>query len=309
MVIKDKPLSLVIIGGFLGSGKTTLLKRMLEWEIAQGEKPIIIMSEFGKVDIDSTLIDRNSIDIKKLSGGCVCCDLRLTLTTTLEEISRASPGAHIYLETSGVADPLGVLEAVAPVASKGWLMVRKVIIVYDATLAEAMQEDRYMAERQLVAADVILMNRCDEVTTSAADQARKLVTSIKPRTPLLCTSYCQIDPGELMDERNSNESRQVLPLDTCNYKSMAFFLDRPIDRSFFEKWLREQIKKQDVLRIKGFVNFTGDSHLYEVQTVRKKYNIIPFQVLIRKRAVLIAVTHHQQADSLFKDLEEHTRNN
>ena len=309
MVSTDKPLSLVIIGGFLGSGKTTLLKRLLEWEISQGEKPIIIMSEFGKVDIDSTLIDRNSIDVRKLSGGCVCCGLRLALTTTLEEISRTSPGAHIYLETSGVADPLGVLEAVAPVAGKGWLMVRKVIIVYDATLSEAMQEDRYMAERQLIAADVILMNRCDEVTTSVADQARELLTSIKPHTSLHCTSYCEIDPAKLMDERNSSESGQALPLDTCSYKSMAFFLDKPIDRNFFEKWLRKQIKTQHVLRIKGFVHFTGDNRLFEVQTVRKKYNITPFQILIRKRAVLVAVTHLQQADSLFKELEEHARNN
>ena len=65
---QSRALEIVLIGGFLGSGKTTLLKRLLTWEIEHGTKPIVIMNEFGELDIDSRLIDNGQIEIRRLSG-------------------------------------------------------------------------------------------------------------------------------------------------------------------------------------------------------------------------------------------------
>src|SRR4030042_620685 len=236
-VQSDHPLEIVLIGGFLGSGKTTLLKRLLDWEIAQGSKPIVIMNEFGQLDIDRRLIDSGQIEIRRLSGGCICCDMRLALTNTLEDLAQKSPGAHVYLETTGVADPAGVLEAIAPVAMKGRIVIKKVMLVYDASLGEALQEDQYTAQRQLLMADVILINRCDTVSPDEAETAVKQATQLKPDVPLYRTAYCDVDPAELLTGDSAAEYPAASPPSTDYYRSLAFVVDKPLGRNCLEGWL------------------------------------------------------------------------
>jgi G3E family GTPase len=295
-------LDIVIIGGFLGSGKTTLLKRLLDWEIAQGVKPVVIMNEFGQLDIDSRLIDKGQISIRRLSGGCICCDMRLALTNTLEELAQTTPGAHVYLETTGVADPAGVLEAIAPVANQGKIVVKKVLLVYDASLGEALQEDQYTAQRQLLMADLILINRCDTVSLEEVETAVKQVGHLKPDVPLYRTAYCDVDPAELLTGESAAEYPSATPPSTDNYRSLAFVVDKPLSRKCLEDWLSDL--PHDVLRVKGFVRLADEEGLFEIQAVRQQHTLTPFDSLARQRSVLVAVAHPEGADSLIGGLEK-----
>jgi G3E family GTPase len=301
-VQQNHPLEIVIIGGFLGSGKTTLLKRLLDWEITQGVRPVVIMNEFGQLDIDSRLIDGGQIEIRRLSGGCICCDMRLALTNTLEELAQKTPGAHVYLETTGVADPAGVLEAIAPVAKKGKIVIRKVLLVYDASLGEALQEDQYTAQRQLLMADLILINRCDTVSPEEVETAVNQVTQLKPDVPLYRTAYCDVDPAELLTGESAAEFPAATPGSTDNFRSLAFVVDKPLSRKCLEDWLSRL--PSGVLRVKGFVRLAGEEGLWEVQAVRQHHSVLPFKSLARQRSVLVAVAHPEVADSLTSGLDE-----
>jgi len=303
-VDESKPLEIVLIGGFLGSGKTTLLKRLLDWEIAQGIKPIVIMNEFGQLDIDSRLLDGGQVEIRRLSGGCICCDMRLALTNTLEELAQKSPGGHVFLETTGVADPAGVLEAIAPVAHEGKVVIRKVLLVYDASLGDALQEDQYTAQRQLLMADAILMNRIDTVSSEEVEAAVSQATQIKPDVPLYPTAYCDIDPATLLAGESSAEYPSGTPPSIDHYRSLAFVVDQPLRRNCFEDWLNSL--PNEVLRVKGFVRLAGEEGLFEVQAVRQHRTIRPFDSLARNRTVLVAVAHPDGADNLMSGLEECT---
>jgi G3E family GTPase len=298
----NHPLEIVLIGGFLGSGKTTLLKRLLDWEIAQGVKPVVIMNEFGRFDIDGRLVDKGQIEIRRLSGGCICCDMRLALTNTLEELAQNVPGAHVYLETTGVADPAGVLEAIAPVAEKGKIVVRKVLLVYDASLGEALREDQYTAQRQLLMADLILMNRCDTVSPEEVEAAVMQVTRLKPEVPLYRTSYCQVDATELLTGESTAQYPSATPPSADSYRSLAFIVDKPLNRKCFVGWLGSL--PSEVLRVKGFVRLIGEEGLWEVQAVRQRHTLTPFESLARQRSVLVAVAHPEVSGSLTVGLEE-----
>lgn len=302
MMEQSRALEIVLVGGFLGSGKTTLLKRLLGWEIEQGMKPIVIMNEFGELDIDSQLIDDGQIEIRRLSGGCICCDMRLALTNLLEDLAENSPGARVFLETTGVADPAGVLEAIAPVANKGKIVVKKLFLVYDASLGEALQEDQYTAQRQLLMADAILINRCDTVSPEEVEIAERQVTQIKPDVPLFRTVYCEIEPEELLVGESTAEYPSETPASTDNYRSLAFVVDKPLLRQCFEDWLGSL--PSDVLRVKGFVRLANEEGLFEVQAVRQRGTIRPFESLARQRSVLVAVAHPEGADSLTKGLQD-----
>jgi G3E family GTPase len=307
MVPQHHPLEIVLIGGFLGSGKTTLLKRLLDWEISRGIKPVVIMNEFGQLDVDSRLIDEGQIEIRRLSGGCICCDMRLALTNTLEDLARSSPGARIYLETTGVADPAGVLEAIAPVAMKGEIIVKKLLLVYDASLGEALQEDQYTAQRQLLMADVILINRCDTVSPEEVEIAVRQVAQLKPDVPLYRTVHCDVAPAEILAGESVAEYPSETPASTDNYRSLAFVVDQPLSRKCFEHWLTNL--PSGVLRVKGFVRLADEEGLFEVQAVRQRHNIVPFESLARQRSVLVAITHAQDSDDLIRALEGCAENN
>jgi G3E family GTPase len=292
----------VIVGGFLGSGKTTLLKHMLNWEVNQNHKPIVIMSEFGKLDIDSILIDSEQITIKKIYGGCVCCSMKLNLLVTIDELYSTSPGSTVYLETTGVADPGGVLEAIAPAINKGKVEIKQVILVYDASLSEALAEDRFMAEQQLLLADVILINRCDTVTPEECEKASEYVESIKPNSPIFRTIYANVDPVELMDSVGTNSYLHSQTVDSERYVSVAFTQQKPLNKNCFMAWLENL--PEEVLRIKGFVRFSSESGLFEIQAVRNHYNIDSLKNIIRQRSVLVIVAHNPLPENLLKDLEK-----
>jgi len=302
MITKNKPLSLVIVGGFLGSGKTTLLKNMLNWEVNQNHKPIVIMSEFGELDIDSILIDSDQITIKKIFGGCVCCNMKLNLQVTIDELFRTSPGSTVYLETTGVADPGGVLEAIAPAINKGQVEIQKVILVYDASLNEALAEDRYMAEQQLLLADAILINRCDTVTPEECEKASEYVGSIKPNTPHFRTVYANVDPAELMETGRTKNNLHSPTFDSERYVNVAFIQQKPLKKECLVAWLEKL--PEEVLRVKGFVRFSSEDGLFEVQAVRKHYSINSFKNIIRQRSVLVIIAHRKLPEKLLEDLEK-----
>lgn len=303
----NNPLSLVIIGGFLGSGKTTLLKRLLDWEIGQKHKPMVIMSEFGELDIDGILIDKEQIKTTKIYGGCICCDLKFKLSDTIDELYRLSPGSTVYLETTGVADPAGVLEAITPAINKGKVTVKKVILVYDASMNEALIEDRYIAERQLLLADAILINRCDTISPQECEKAVAYVRSIKPNTPLFRTVHVNIDPVELMDAAGASDYLHGQTFTSERYVNVAFTQQKPLQKSCLVAWLEKL--PEEVLRVKGFVRFSGEDGIFEVQAVRKSYSISSFKTIIRQRSVLVIVARNRLPENLLEDLEKCTAEN
>ncbi len=96
-----KRIPIDIISGFLGSGKTTVLNALLETAY-KGENIAVIENEFGEVDIDSKLLP-GDIEITKITGGCVCCTLKVSLIEGIREIADRFEPDRIVIETTGVA--------------------------------------------------------------------------------------------------------------------------------------------------------------------------------------------------------------
>src|SRR3954454_12208700 len=104
-----------VLTGFLGAGKTTWLNRLLsDPDLAD---TAVIINEFGQVPIDHLLVETASDGVIELSDGCICCTVRGELVDTLAElIDRLQTGrigrlARVIIETTGLADPAPVLQA------------------------------------------------------------------------------------------------------------------------------------------------------------------------------------------------------
>lgn len=303
-LIREGIAEVIIIGGFLGSGKTTLLKRLLDWELGHGASPRVIMSEFGDFDIDGVLINDSRIHVAKLVGGCACCDLRGELADSLKWTAQAAHGSHIYIETTGVADPAGILEAIAPVVESNLAVVRKVIVVYDANRHAALGKDRDLAEKQVKAADLIVLNKCDLVSTEDVEEIAAELAQVNPLAPIVRTVDCILDAAEVLKGESTGASlRDVTEIEATSgaYRSFAFLIDAPLSQPALERWLTTL--PPSVIRVKGIVRLKGKRGLFEVHSSYSQSSITPFLSKGRPRSVIVVIAHPMRTDGLVRSLQ------
>jgi len=97
-----------LIAGFLGAGKTTLLNHILSGD--HGVRAAVLVNDFGSINIDAKLIVGVEGDTVNLANGCVCCTIRDDLVgACLELLQRPERPEHLFVELSGVSDPVPVL--------------------------------------------------------------------------------------------------------------------------------------------------------------------------------------------------------
>ncbi len=160
-------LPLTVIGGFLGAGKTTLLNHWLSH--AGGRRLAVLVNDFGALNIDAGLIASTAGEAIALSNGCVCCQIGDDLSAALVRVLDAAESFDaVVIEASGVSDPWRIAQMGR--ADPG-LALDGVVVVLDAEAAESQWRDPLLTdtvERQLKAADLIVVNKIDRVADRAA---------------------------------------------------------------------------------------------------------------------------------------------
>ena len=112
-----------VLTGFLGSGKTTLLAALLRSPALA--RTAVIINEFGEVGLDHDLVAASDESFVTLQTGCLCCSIRGDLVLTLQDLlARRADGTvmafeRIVIETSGLADPAPILQALMTEAALG----------------------------------------------------------------------------------------------------------------------------------------------------------------------------------------------
>ena len=300
--VKKRPCRVVIIAGFLGSGKTTLLKRFIDWESQKGEQPYVIMSEFGDLDIDGMLLDAQKIKLTSITGGCACCDLREELITAVENIVEDADGVTIFIESTGVGDPAGVVEAIKPIRDRGDIEICNVIVVYDAARNLLAEKDAALIIQQLKTADNIIINKSDALSQSEIEKVILDIAEINPLAVITAASYCSVDIGRMLVAESGVEVYTAIGPTSDSYRSVGFQIEDPLSKPQLEKWLNRL--PPSVLRAKGFVKLEGYDGTFEVQAARGYVNIMPFDNAVIPDPMLILITHPMRTDGLVKGLQK-----
>ncbi|MGN6585403.1 MAG: CobW family GTP-binding protein [Rhizobiaceae bacterium] len=200
-----EPIAATILTGFLGSGKTTLLNRLLK-EPALAHTAVII-NEFGEISIDHLLVERSTDGVIELSDGCLCCTVRGDLIDTLADLvdrvqtGRIPPLKRVVIETSGLADPIPVLQSLmAHPALVQSFRLDGVIATVDAVNGAAVLDRHEEAVRQVAVADRIVLTKTDITEgKEGLDELKDRIARLNPAAPLIESAGGRVDPALLFN--------------------------------------------------------------------------------------------------------------
>jgi G3E family GTPase len=260
----DPRTPVVIVTGFLGSGKTTLLNSLLS---SKGlGRVAALVNDFGAINIDAALITEVADEVVQLTNGCVCCTINGDLLVAAERVLALEPPVEqIVVETSGLADPLGVGLTFLQTELRQRTVLEAVITVVDSAnfALDLFSSDAAMA--QIVHGDVIVLNKTDLVDASELASLERRIAIIKPRARTLRAEHGRIPFQAVMDVarvdgrpsvERAGQTAAGRHLAADGFEAHAFRFAEPISSPAFQAWLDEGLPP-GVFRAKGIVRLAN----------------------------------------------------
>jgi len=263
-----KQVEVYILSGFLGAGKTTLLQNILSEEQQNHRKIAVVMNELGEVSIDSNMIPEET-PLKELLNGCVCCTIQGQLEVQLENMLREYDLDAIYIETTGVAHPIEVLDACLSPLFAEKLEVKAILTIVDANRWQnrtglSIQLRKLLIE-QVEHADVVLLNKVDSLSENEKAKTVSEIQSINPTGKLFMTEFARIPLSSIqinkMNKKKQHEQAHVHK--HLHLRSYVHTFAHPIDLEKFEDFLREM--PDTIFRIKGYIRFSHSKESFLFQ--------------------------------------------
>ncbi len=226
-----------VLCGFLGAGKTTLLRHLLG-QAATGSagggaaRWAAVVNDVAAVNIDGAVVStenaaraalgaEGAAEVVELGNGCVCCSGADDLGETIARLAASGRYEHIWVETSGVAEPRGVATLFTRKNPFGktlgdYARLAALVTVVDVVALAGEAEkagagagaaaprrtpagggERPVFElmlEQIECADVVVLNQCDRVVDGGDEIARAeaLVAGLNPRAERLRTERGQV---------------------------------------------------------------------------------------------------------------------
>lgn len=198
-------LPVTVVTGFLGSGKTTLLNWILTQE--HGLKVAVLVNEFGSIDIDSQLVKAGDWstddDTLTLSNGCICCSINESFVAAVQKIlDKEDKFDYLVIETSGVADPVPVLNSLMVGELEERVRVDGILTVVDAdNFDNKLFETSETAISQLLSADTILLSKTDIADPESVEAATAFLRKVRPAARVLKSQRGRVPLHLILDTR------------------------------------------------------------------------------------------------------------
>lgn len=194
MTVSGSPVPLFFITGFLGSGKTTLLNRLLDEAAGQGKKIGVIINEWGRVNIDSGLIQGKDIAVTELNNGQVFCSCLSGNFVEALAVFAERPLDLVIVETSGMANPVPLKELLFELKRLTGLHYdyRGMTVLVDPESFLDLAEVVNAVEEQIIASQRIIINKIDLADPETIRGVREKIRQLNPSAEIQETSQARV---------------------------------------------------------------------------------------------------------------------
>jgi G3E family GTPase len=206
---RPEPLPLLLLTGFLGSGKTTTLGHWLTHTRVPLKRTAVIINDFGSVNVDAALLARRQLELRSITGGCVCCQSFEDLVAQVSLLADNPDFDLVWIETSGLADPEEVLDHLSAPELQNRTVIRRMILVVDGADFPCSWRGRAVQEEQVRYADLILLNKADRLDDSARQRVEISLRRINPSARVIATRQGEIAPDLLSEPDASGAASQA----------------------------------------------------------------------------------------------------
>jgi G3E family GTPase len=226
------------------------------------------MNELGKVSIDSDSVP-DSLPLAELFDGCICCTIQEKLESTMQGLLIDKELDAIYIETTGAAHPIEVLDTVLSPIFANELSDARIVTLLDVlrwnTRDTLSIQVKQLIREQVKHADLLLLNKTDLVSESVVSSILFELQSINPYAKTILTSFAQIPENSWREVKQVEKASHTKAHATENLhiKSFVFQFSSSINLDQFEDWLRKL--PDNVYRIKGYLSFTHTTGIYLFQ--------------------------------------------
>lgn len=204
-----------IITGFLGVGKTTAILHLLKHK-PQLERWAVLVNEFGEVGIDGGLITNasanpESLFIKEVPGGCMCCAAGLPMQIALNRLLKAARPQRLLIEPTGLGHPQEIIELLGSEFYRDTLEIRATLTLVDARkITDARYTDNRTFQQQLAVADVIVATKGDLCEVADIDALSNYLRQQHPDKIFRSVQHGQLTP-DWLDLRSTTPQKPSTP--------------------------------------------------------------------------------------------------
>jgi G3E family GTPase len=267
------------------------------------------VNDFGSINIDESLIVAADSDKITLANGCICCSLVDGLASALEQIRALDPApARLVIEASGVSNPASI----AAYAHGRGLHLDGVVTVVDAETVRARSNDRYVGDtvhRQIVAADLLILNKTDLIAptelaglrtwlTSLGDVARATIDAVQGQVALdvlLGSGAFALDGADRANESNPSAPGAYVLSEAVGPEDLFVSWSLSTEQTFDQKRLDQILSSwsPDIVRVKGIVRVAAapgqPDHRMIVHRVGLRLSFTPDGVWKEGPSTLVAI--------------------
>jgi G3E family GTPase len=307
-----------ILSGFLGSGKTTLLNRILDHAKSTARRGAVLLNEVGDVNVEGQLIGPD-VPMAEMLGGCICCTIRADVGMELMQLARQHNPDVIWIESTGIAQPLEIMDAVTEASLYAKLELKGVVTVVDARqLLDKLRvgggRTFKLMKEQIRAASLLVLNKIDLVPGDELAELEAALADWNPNARILRTTRSELDCDLLYDEtrRFGAPSDRHAHSESCNdehcdhsdhshdhnhehnHSSMhdyvnvvTYYFKRSLSSLAFERFLKQL--PDEIYRAKGIVTFedTASRFLFQYAFRESDFMRITPQGTVNDVAVFI----------------------
>ena len=220
----------IMVGGFLGAGKTTTLARLAQSYMEQGKRVGIVTNDQADDLVDTNLLRSLGFNVGEVAGACFCCNFDELMTTVERLGSRERPDIILAEPVGSCTDLVAtVIQPIKKLFEAQFSIAPYAVILKPSHGRRVLRDESgtgfspkaaYILKKQIEEADLVLINRADELSSEQIEELRGLIQNHIPERPVLAVSARTGDGFEALQEwlqQDGDFGRRVLDIDYDTY--------------------------------------------------------------------------------------------